>query len=486
MSKIAWRNLVRGTASVFFAAGLVQPVLADQAGDETLVVASEPERSDAFDLTGPSAADGVLAAPGGPAATRDTTGLVQLAQGVTTYEQRRREPDRPRRGQTVENRPRPQYDPLGVRAGSFVLFPTLTVQEQYESNIYATSNNEDDDFITRILPNLRLQSDWNNHALVVETGGDFGFYADHSDEDFQDYYIATRGRVDIRRSTVLRLGAGVRHLHESRESPDDPGPNVAEEPTQFNLYSAETSLRHDFGRINATLGGEFDRYSFDDPDAVGGGEVIEHDRDRNVYTGTLRVGYEIQPSYEAFILGSYNKRVYDGNEVGTGIDRDSKGFGVAAGMEVDFGGVIFGDFFAGYRYQDYEDSSLDSIDGVGGGADLTWNVTELTTITALLSSDIRETTTPGASGRLVSTGEIGVDHELRRNIILSGNVGITRDDYQGTSRTDWIYRAGPDLTYLINRYLRASLGYEFVKRDSDVSDEDFTNHVVLVRLGLQY
>jgi len=452
---------------VLFAAGLLQPAFADQ-GDETIVLTSEPETSE------PSAA------------IKDTTGLVQLAQGVTTYEQRRRFQDDPRRGQTVERRPRPQYDPLGVRMGSFVLFPELAVQEQYESNIYATPDNEDDDFITRILPNLTLQSDWNNHQLVLETGGDFGFYADHSDEDFQDYYVATRGRVDIRRSTVLRLGAGVRHLHESRESPDSPGRNVAEEPTQFNLYSAETSLRHDFGRINATLGGEFDRYSFEDPDAVGGGDVIEHDRDRNIYTGTLRVGYQIQPTYEAFVLGSYNKRVYDGTEVGTGEDRDSQGYGIAAGMEVDFGGLIFGDFFLGYRYQDYQDSDLDSFGGVGGGADVTWNVTGLTTINFLFSSDIRETTDDDASGRLVTTGEIGVDHELRRNIILSGNVGVTRDNYEGTSRTDWIYRAGPDLTYLINRYLRASLGYDFVKRDSDNSNDDFTNHVVLVRLGLQY
>jgi len=467
MSKITWRNLFRGAASGLFVVGLLQPAFADQ-GDETIVLTSKPETSEPL------------------AATKDTVGLVQVAQGVTTYEQRRRFQDDPRRGQTVERRPRPQYDPLGVRMGSFVLFPQLDVQEQYESNIYATPNDEEDDFITRILPNLTLQSDWNNHQLVLETGGDFGFYADNTDENFQDYYVATRGRVDVRRSTQLRLGGAFRHLHESRESPDDPGPNTAEDPTEFNLYSADTSLRHDFGRINATLGGDFTRVSYLDPDAVGGGKVIEHDRDRNVYVGTLRVGYEIQPSYEAFILGSYNKRVYDGTEVGTGIDRDSKGYGVAVGMEVDFGGIIFGDFFAGYRYQDYQDSSLDSIDGVGGGADLTWNVTDLTTINFLATSDIRETTDVDASGRLVTTGEIGVDHELRRNIIMSGNVSVTRDDYQGTSRTDWIYRAGPDVTYLINRYLRASLGYNFAKRDSDNSGDDYTNHIVFVRLGLQY
>jgi hypothetical protein len=492
MSKIAWRILVRGTASVFFVAGLAVPAIADEAGGEAIAVTSETQNTDAMDidaidLAGPIAADVVLVNAGEPAGADGAANAVQVAQGITSYERRRRQEDQPARGETVTSRPRPQYDPLGVRVGSFVLFPSMTVQEQYETNIYATSNNEKDDFITRVMPGVTLRSDWNNHQLVLQTGGDIGFYADHTKEDFQDYFVGGNGRIDVRRSTQLNLGARYRHTHESRESPDDPGPNTADEPTQLNIYSATTSLRHDFGRINATVGGSFDRLSFEDPDAaVGGGTINEHDRDRDVYVGTVRVGYQIQPQYEAFVQGSYNKRVYDGTEAGTGIDRDSQGYGASVGMEVDFGGIVFGDFFAGYRYQDYEDSSLDSFGGFGGGADLTWNVTGLTTVTALFTGDIRETTQTGASGRLVTTGEIGVDHELMRNVILGGNINLTRDDYEGISRTDWIYGAGADATYLINRYLRAGLGYEFAKRDSDISNDDYTNHTFLVRVGLQY
>ena len=50
----------------------------------------------------------------------------------------------------------------------------------------------------------------------------------------------------------------------------------------------------------------------------------------------------------------------------------------------------------------------------------------------------------------------------------------------------WLYNAGADATYLINRYLNAGIGYEFRQREGDDSDDDFTNHVFLVRLGLQY
>jgi len=489
MSKIAWRDLVRGTASVFLAAGLAVPALADEAGDQGAIDAAQSESLDTFVLSDPLPAD-VLTAEGteseGPASL---DGAVQVAQGVTSYDRRRRLTDQPARGQTVTSRPRPQYDPLGVRMGSFVLLPQLDVVEQYETNIFATEDDEEDDFITRIIPNLTLQSDWNNHQVRFETGADVGRYWENSREDYEDYFVGASGRVDIRRSTQLNLGTQYRRAHESNEDPDDAGA-AAEHPTELNLYSADVALRHDFGRFNATVAGGFDRITYEDPDARNPppNKIIEHDRDRNVYEGRVRVGYEIQPQYEAFVLGSYNQRRYDGDEVGTGINRDSDGYAVALGMAVDFGGVIFGDFYAGYRVQDYDDSSLDDISGLGGGADITWNVTGLTTIVGSLTGDIRETTDPNASGRQVATGRVRVDHELRRNILLGGEVSATRDDYEGISRTDWFYTAGANGTYLINRYLRGGVSYEFRQRnaDSGFSGEDFTNHVFLVRLGLQY
>jgi hypothetical protein len=468
---------------VLFAAGISTPVLADEASDEGVPFTPQTESADAIDLSDPISGDVFASDADGSA---DPEPAIQIAQGVTTYEGRRRQVDHPRRGDTVEGRARPQYDPLGQRMGSFVLFPELTVEQQYESNIFATEDNEEDDFITRVLPSLTLGSDWNNHQLQLESGADLGFYADNSDEDFQDYFLGASGRIDIRRSTQLRLRSRYRRAHESRESPDDAGA-LADEPTELDIYSAGASLRHDFGRINATLGGTFDRISFDDPDAIVPGlQIVEHDRDRNIYEGTLRVGYEIQPQYEAFVLGSYNVREYDGDEIGTGINRDSDGYGIAVGMEVDFGGIVFGDFFVGYRDQSYDDDTLDDFNGFGGGADMTWNVTGLTTITGSLLGDLRETTSAGASGRMVATGEIGVDHELRRNIILGANINATRDDYEGINRTDWIYGARADATYLINRYLRGGVEYEFRERDGESSNNDFTNHVFLIRLWLQY
>jgi hypothetical protein len=44
---------------------------------------------------------------------------------------------------------------------------------------------------------------------------------------------------------------------------------------------------------------------------------------------------------------------------------------------------------------------------------------------------------------------------------------------------------GPDITYLLNRYLSVGAGYTFTTRDSDDSDREFTRNLIAVRLTAQ-
>src|SRR5689334_14678398 len=44
------------------------------------------------------------------------------------------------RNVSVTERPRPGYEALGLRAGGFMLWPKLTVANEYNDNIFATQN----------------------------------------------------------------------------------------------------------------------------------------------------------------------------------------------------------------------------------------------------------------------------------------------------------------------------------------------------------
>ena len=85
-----------------------------------------------------------------------------------------------------------------------------------------------------------------------------------------------------------------------------------------------------------------------------------------------------------------------------------------------------------------------------------------------------------ADGNLQNAVGLEVQHELLRNVLLNGTLDYTRDDFQGTGRTDNVYGAGAGVSYLLNRNLTLDATYRFTKRDSDDNDVEFDRNIVLV------
>jgi hypothetical protein len=388
----------------------------------------------------------------------------------------------PPRGDTVLTRSRPELDPLGVRLGSFLLYPKMTLGETFTDNVFATEDNTDSDFITSLRPELSLESDWRNHALNFSTGMDKGFYASETDEDYLDFFAETDGRVDVTRDISVTGAGGVSRNHEARSDPDDFG---GKKPTIYYLYDAAAAYNQRFGRFRTTLSGDFTRFDYENAP----GEIQNQDRDRNVYAGALRLGYEIQPQYEAFVRFTGNRRLYDTTPDDVGIERDSYGVEGVAGVALDLGGILFGDVFAGYLTQQYDDNDLDSPQGFTFGGSLDWNVTTLTTLSFTVAQTIRETTEEGASSYRQTLGTIQADHELLRNLLVNANFSIGNNDYDGISRNDYIYTAGVGVRYLMNRWFYVNAGYRFTRRDSDDApggDADYTENAVLISLEGQF
>lgn len=390
------------------------------------------------------------------------------------------------RGETVETRSRPAWDPLGIRLGAFVLFPSLTLRETFTDNVFADTGDRRADLITQVQPAVSLRSGWSRHSLTFDAGGDIGFFADNSDEDFEDFFFGSAGRLDLRRDTVAKASAEYRNAHENRGSPDDVN---GDEPTEIDNVTVATGILHRFGRFSVGADGELRRLDFGDvtaTTAAGVPFVINNDdRDRDIYTATGRLGYEIQPSYQAFVLGSGNWRRYDQAVDDNGFQRDSDGFSIAAGVRLDLGGVIFGDLFAGYTRQSFDDPTFGTVQGADFGADMTWTVTPLTTISGTASRTVEDTTIVGASGFFRNEAGLSVDHELLRNLILGVEGRYSLDDYQDISREDRNIALGADARYLLNRNIYLSLGYNFRHRESTVA-ADFAENTALLSLRAQY
>lgn len=383
------------------------------------------------------------------------------------------------RGATVTERQRPDYDPIGVRLGGFFLLPALSVQESYNSNIFATNTNEQSDFITSIEPKLDLRSNWNNHALNLHADTRIVRFADFDNEDFEDYTLATDGRLDVQRDFRLFGGAGYRLRHEQRSSPNDQG---GAEPTEYDVLALNLGAEKQFNRVSTRLDARRDTYSYDAVRTAGGTTIDQGDRDRDQTEIALRTGYEFTPLREVYLLGAYNFREYEQATDRNGFRRDSDGYTLAVGAEYDLTGITFLDAYVGYTTQDYDDARLQELKGWTAGAKLTWNVTRLTTLTGTLSREVEETILNNASGYFATRAEVRADHELLRNLLLNASLAYENDEFEGISRDDDYYLAGIGAKYLMNRFLSVSGGYGYRTRSSNAANADFDENVVFLRL----
>ena len=403
----------------------------------------------------------------------------QLVQQQTPTARPTQAPSEVERGETVMSRARPDYDPIGLRLGGFILYPELGLQESYDSNIFATPTNERSDFITAIEPSLNLKSNWNNHALNFKADAQILKYADHSSEDQDNYSFGTDGRLDIQRDARVYGGASYAVRHESRYSPNDLG---GREPTKYDVFSANLSPEKDFNRFSVRLDGNLDRFSYSNNTTGAGATIAEDQRDRTEYQIGIKPTYELAPLRQIYGLLAYNWRDYDSGSV-FGFNRDSTGYTLAVGARYDITGILFADVYLGYREQSYDDARLPSVQGPAGGAKLTWNVTRLTTVTGLISREIQETILTGSSSYFATKAEARVDHELMRNLILNGSIGYENDDFEGISRNDNFVVFGVGAKYLINRNFALSGGYSFRTRSSDAAGADFDDHITFIRLS---
>ena len=391
--------------------------------------------------------------------------------------------------QSVLQRARPDYDPLGIQAGSFLVLPSLDLQEWWDSNVYAVPTRPSSDLVTAVVPQLSIASDWNNHVLNLFVGDQSEFYQKHTTENVNNVTVAAQGRFDILRDEYIQGGAGMQLSHEDRASPD--ASVNGKYPTQFTVADGNLGFVRNVGIIGASLTGDVQSYSYNNNVTNTDVEIPEAYRDYIQYTVTPRATYEIVPGYHAFIQTPLNERQYDNGVDPFGFNHSSHGYEGDVGTAINLGAALNGEVFVGYLRQDYEDRAFGSPQGLTGGANLLWNATELTSYRLAVSRVVEEeaagiTAAGTISGSYIeTTGKISVEHELLRNVVLTASGTYFIDQFSGVNRTDNNFNAYAGAKYLMNRVLSLGLDANFWHRDSNQPGVNYDREIIGVRLHLQ-
>jgi hypothetical protein len=379
----------------------------------------------------------------------------------------------------VVTRPRPDYDARGIHMGSFYLYPSWTAGAGYSDNVFNTNTGAVADTFFTSDEQMRLRSNWAQHALNVTAEAKTYWYDQQTTENRTDWNVSADGRLDIARGTDISAEVHYKDYHEERGTDLVGGLQVGDpaEPTSLSDLGASLAFNHTLNRLMLSVGGSVDDITYRDTPVVGGGAPIDNkDRDRTVAEVFAKATYEVTPDTGLFVRGAWNDRNFRTAVDDFGFNHDSTGWTVDSGVHFSMTHLLVGELFAGYQTQDYADAAFKSTNGFSFGADLKWFPTMLTTVSLDGARTIEDTSITGSSGYVSTRGQVSLDHELLRNIILSGKVAYETDDYQDIVRTDDIVSAQADGVYLINNNFHLDLGWRYVDRNSDVTPFAYTTN----------
>ena len=351
-----------------------------------------------------------------------------------------------------------------------------------DDNIYRLSEEVTADTVRYFRPRLSGVSRWSRHEFRLDAGLDDSDFAHADSENVRNWFAGLGGRIDISRDAWLRADLTLRELHEERGDPESPF--TALEPVSRKMSDFSVGAHRRLNRLSLGIEGRYTGLAYENAiDGVTGRTLVQNDRDRGEREVSLRAGLDIAPGNEIFLRSTRFSRRYDRLQGPDRFARDSDGSETALGLSLDIGATLGGEVFAGYRKQSYdEDERLPEVDGISYGGALTWNATSLTTIRGTARRTVNESALRQASGYLASSLNLGIDHELRRNVLIGGDIGLFNNEYVGIEREDEILTGTVRAIWKLSRQLEVDLGLRTQRRDSTFARDNYDKNYVYLNL----
>lgn len=388
---------------------------------------------------------------------------------------------------SVRTRKHPEYDPLNVRVGDFVVNPSLTTSVEYDDNVYETDSNEVDDVLFTNNAEIGVKSDFLHHQIDAKFSAEDGRYKDNDTEDYNDYKAYLGGRIDLTDQLQIPLGISYAREHTKRDAPDD---RAGIEPTVFDEVSMLSGIRYIGYMYDITYKSLVSKLAYRDNVSDLGSEIYNGDRDRTELSNTLTIGlsenYEVSP----FIYVGLKNVDYDDTVDDFGVNRDSNGWDAGIGANIQLSGVTSSTFRVGTVHREFDDPSLEAIESIVYGIDLNWEPSTLMDISLTGQRYVDEAALADTSASINSVIGLGVTYEFAPNLYLYPEVQYLIKDYQSAdNRKIERLNSGASFVYKFNQNIWGTLMYQNSAQteelDASPSTEADSNTVTLsVKLQL--
>lgn len=367
------------------------------------------------------------------------------------------------RNVAVTDRPRPDFQPIGVNLGSFTFRPELDVQLNYTDNVYQTAAKTSDGFVS-IVPTASLQSNWSRHALGLRGGAAVERYFNNPARDQDAWNVEMNGRLDVGTASSIALGASTARLYESQFS--GAALNGFASPIPYQRTKASALGTYVGGRLRLNAAVDYQQLNFLAATTFAGTTVSLDNRDRELYRGAGKAEYGISPDTSLFVETVYTRTDY-AQPLAPGIpNRSSDSVQVLGGISFDLSALIRGSVGVGYVDRRYDSPIYTNTAGLSVALQVEYFPSQLTTITLTGRRVIEDSSLVGNGAYYNNGGSIRADHELLRNMLIRGEADYEVDTYVNVNSEARVLRGSVGATYLINRHLSLRADYSYGDRRS--------------------
>lgn len=376
-------------------------------------------------------------------------------------------PPLPRDG---EAEARSDYDPVGIRIGSFRAYLTTTSTVGYSSNPSNSASGGGSAYV-RGTGELDLRSGWERHGVDVTLRGgltrflDSGYAAEPTGEARVDT------RIDV--TDVDRIGVSA-DWQWYRESASSAELGTTSTGSDVHVLTGSVGYERSAGLIGLALKGAVDRTLYAEGD----------ERTNTAVEGSLRLSLDSGAAVQPFVEGGVFTRRYDARTDSNGYARSSLGWEIKTGAAIDTG-LLAGEASVGYAVETPEDASLPAIQGVTTAASLDWTPTELATVRLSGSTSFEPSQLAGASGSITRTVNLDLAYALQPNVTLSTGAGFSYQDYTGVSRSVATTTVRAAAEWRLNRTVALGLAATHQITDSSVAGEDARESTVEATVTLR-
>jgi hypothetical protein len=381
----------------------------------------------------------------------------------------------------VSQRQQPGYEPVGIRDGSWMFLPSFLAGGFYDSNVFSSNILKRSDIAATIEPSLRAYTLWERHGIDVTLDAQEIAYNGNPGLDQTNASLKGNAWYDISHDTTLLTNFQIAHLNLAVGSLNSPAGAV--QPTPYDFFSGDVSLRKEFNRLVTSVGFRTDSYDYGSTRAADGTLIDQSSLSGQVYSLHGRADYAVSSMFGVFVAAEGNDRNVKGLP---GQPLDSQGYRALSGVTFGLTNLITGEIGAGYVQQQFVDRTIGTVAGPSYRAKLTWRPTRLLDVNFKAEQLVTETSQTSSAGVLANAVQLGADYELLRNVVLSATGAYETDRFFGMVRKDHVVTSDERVKYMLSRYGSIAIYHTYTNRNSDVPIFSYDKHQVGINVTAQF